>query len=388
MHLAYIDAADNAIDVEGISSIFALGTTTEVNYESLADDGANSVGGLTNEAFYNLKPLSANSFQLFDESTGQVEQLSDPGGAALQALSYVSSTDSFHPNSVTINSSGNVVDASTGAAVTNGGVDSTTDDIVLPKGDGVLANGTPVIYEVDQTVQTTLALVFELNAINSAANTIYIPDNGLANGALVTYDPGTGNTAISGLNTTDTYRVVDVNPVPLGGASYDSSDTFQLLDTTTNKIAQISQGSALGTQTFTDAADQITATFTLASIDTSNNTIQITGSGFTGTASAPTDVNYAVFNGSTIGGLSNGGEYNLVAVGANAFQLLTAPRWSRSAMPSGPASVSSPLTLIMPPRGLCRTRPPAHRRRSNSTRSIPPTTRSTFPETPWSTAAR
>ena len=111
-----------------------------------------------------------------------------------------------------------------------------------------------MIYEVDQTVQTTLALVFELNAINATANTIYIPNNGLANNALVTYDPGAGNTAITGLNTTDTYQVIDVNPAPLSGASYDSSDTFELWDVTTNQMAHISQGSALGTQTFTDAA--------------------------------------------------------------------------------------------------------------------------------------
>ena len=334
VNLAYIDAAHNAVDVQGISSIFALGSTTEVNYESLANDGSNSIGGLTNESFYNLRPLTANSFQLFDETTGALEQLSDPGGAATQALSYISSIDNFHPNAVTLNSSNNPVD-STGAAVTNGGVDSTTDNIVLPKGDGVLANGTAVIYEVDQTVQTTESLVFELNAISAAANTIYIPNNGLTNGALVTYNPGAGNTAITGLNTTDTYEVVDVNPQSVSGI--ETSDTFQLFDETTKQLAQISQGGALGTQTFTDAADQVTATFTLASINTSSDTIQIAGNGFTGTSSAPTDVNYAVLNGSAIGGLSNGGEYNLVAVGPNAFQLYAGKTLVSLANAAGPS---------------------------------------------------
>jgi hypothetical protein len=176
VNLAYVDAANNAIDVEGISSIFALGKTVEVNYQSLANDGENPIGGLTNEDFYDLKALTANSFQLFDETTGQVVHLSDGGGPATQALSYISAIANFHPNAVTINAAGLPVDAK-GNVITNGGVDSTTDDIVLPHGDPILANGQTVVYEVDQTVQTTEALVFELNAISSSANTIYIPNS-------------------------------------------------------------------------------------------------------------------------------------------------------------------------------------------------------------------
>jgi hypothetical protein len=232
--LAYINTATNAIDVAGISSLFPVGTTSEVSYESLADDGANSIGGLTNEAFYDLKAVDANSFQLFNETTGQVVQLSDPGGPATQALSYISHVVNFNPIAVTINSAGQPVDAN--GNVVSGGVDSTTDDIVIPKSSldaaglpNGLANGTPIIYEVDQTVQTTEALAFELNAIS--ANTIYLPSNGLANGSLVTYDPGAGNTAITGLNTTDTYRIVDVNPQTVSGVS--TSDSFQLFGTDT-----------------------------------------------------------------------------------------------------------------------------------------------------------
>ena len=338
--LAYINTATNAIDVAGISSIFALGTTSEVGYESLADDGANSIGGLTNEAFYNLKAVDANSFQLFDETTGKVVQLSDPGGPATQALSYISNVVNFNPIAVTINSAGKPVDSS--GNVVSGGVDSTTDDIVIPKASltaaglpSGLANGTPIIYEVDPTVQTTEALVFELNAINSAANTIYLPGNGLPNGALVTYDPGTGNTAITGLNTTDTYRIEDVNPQTVSGVS--TSDSFQLFDVTTNQMAVISQGNALGTQTFTDSADQVSATITLGLIDTSTNTIEVAGHGFTGTTGAPTDVNYAVLNGSTVGNLTNGGEYHLVSTGANTFQLYNGSTLVNLANATGPS---------------------------------------------------
>ena len=321
--LAYIDTKNNAIDVEGIGNIFASGKNTEVNYESLADDGANSIVGLTNEAFYDLKLVNANSFQLYDESTNQVVQLGDPGGPATQALSFISNVVTFNPIAVQINPNTNTPVDSNGSAV-SGGVDSTTDDIVIPNASLIaaglpngLANGTPIIYEVDQSVQTTEALTFELNAIT--ANTIYLPSNGLSNGAMVTYDPGVGNTAITGLNTTDTYEVMDVNPTTVDGVS--TSDSFQLFDVTTNQMAHISQGNALGTQTFTDNADMISATITLALVDTSTNTIEVSGHGFTGTTGTPTDVNYAVLNGSNIGGLTDGGEYNLVATGANTFQL-------------------------------------------------------------------
>jgi hypothetical protein len=120
--LAYINTATNAIDVAGISSLFPVGTTSEVSYESLADDGANSIGGLTNEAFYDLKAVDANSFQPFNETTGQVVQLSDPGGPATQALSYISHVVNFNPIAVTINSAGQPVDAN--GNVVSGGVDS------------------------------------------------------------------------------------------------------------------------------------------------------------------------------------------------------------------------------------------------------------------------
>jgi hypothetical protein len=127
---------------------------------------------------------------------------------------------------------------------------------------------------------------------------------------------------------------MDVNPVPLSGTNYSSSDTFQLFDVTTGQLAHISQGSALGTQTFTDAIDQITVSFTLATI--SNGEIQISGNGFTGT----TDVNYAVFNGATVGtaggSLANGGEYKLVADGANAFKLYDGSTQLILTNPTGP----------------------------------------------------
>ncbi len=335
--LAYIDAQTNTVYVQDITQQFALNTPTEVNYESLADDGANAIGGLTNESYYNLVATSANSFVLQDETTGAVISLSDPGAPAVQGLSYISNTVTFNPVPVTIDPATGIPVGPDGTIETGsnftGGVDSTTDEIILPAASlaaaglsGVgLANGTPVIYETDPNVSTTLSLVFELNAINSTNNTIYIPGNGLANGAQVVYDAGTDangdpNTPITGLVDGDTYTVVDVDPQPLSGAGYDSSDTFSLMNSN-GQIVSISQGNSLGTQSFTDVATDTSATFTLARIDAATNTIDIEDHGFPGSASAPYAVNYAVLGGAGIGGLVNGDAYSLVSTGANTLQL-------------------------------------------------------------------
>jgi hypothetical protein len=48
----------------------------------------------------------------------------------------------------------------------------------------------------------------------------------------LTYDPGAGNTAITGLNTTDTCRIVDVNPqlVQIGKGLGAERDIATLID--------------------------------------------------------------------------------------------------------------------------------------------------------------
>ena len=53
-----------------------LNTPIEVSYQSLADDGINTIGGLTNEAKYYLYAPDANSFELRDEATNLPNPLS------------------------------------------------------------------------------------------------------------------------------------------------------------------------------------------------------------------------------------------------------------------------------------------------------------------------
>ena len=64
----------------------------------------------------------------------------------------------------------------------------------------------------------------------------------------------------------------------------------------------ISQGSALGTHTFTDATNNVSASVTLASISADGKTINLADHGFTGSTASPQALNYEAFVGAGIGG--------------------------------------------------------------------------------------
>ena len=158
-----------------------------------------------------------------------------------------------------------------------------------------------------QTLTTVNTLAFNLDAIDSSQNSIQLDDNGFNQGDLVTYNDN-GNTPIQGLTNGATYRVNVI----------DDND-FQLLDPTTGQAIQISQGAALGLQTFTDGTN--VQQLNLAVIETTNNAIEILNSGFT----SGEDVNYGslVDNGADqIGGLTNGNDYTVTNVSGNEFQLI------------------------------------------------------------------
>jgi hypothetical protein len=195
---------------------FTVGATPlEVVYESLADDGINSIGGLTNEGQYKLVALDANTFKLEDENGNDIN-LTDPGGPATQALAYIGEVKSFNPTTA---------------------VNAANDTIAVDASD--LKDGDAVIYNTDPNYSKTLSSAFNLDAIDSVAHTIDIQGSGFANGDQVTYSAG-GNTAITGLIDNTTYTVVNAN-----------GDVFQLQDSQ-GHIVQVAQDNALGIQTFVD----------------------------------------------------------------------------------------------------------------------------------------
>ncbi|MBH5399906.1 LEPR-XLL domain-containing protein, partial [Bradyrhizobium sp. CNPSo 4010] len=294
--LASIDPATHRISLPGHG--FALNTPIEVSYQSLADDGINPIGGLANEHKYYLYATDANSFELRDETTNQAVNLSDPGGPATHALSYIATVLTFHPTTA---------------------VDATASTIAVdPTALANLKDGDPVIYGVDPTKSTTLSTAFNLDAIDATAHTITIAGNGFTNGEQVTYDAG-GNTPITGLVNGATYTVIKIN---------NADDAFRLRDSNGN-IAAVAQASALGLHTFTDAANQASASVNLARIDTATNRIYVANHGFTATAANPLLVDYsALFGGTAIGGLTSAGDgatsqgqYNLVVDDVNSFEL-------------------------------------------------------------------
>lgn len=293
--LARLDTANGRIVLPGHG--FAPGSTTEVIYQSLAEDGANAIGGLANEGTYNLYAVDANSFELRDPATGQRVALTEPGSSAVHALAFISTVLNFKPSTA--------VDASRGTIE--------VDPAELAK----LSDGDAVIYSIDPTISKTRSVVFNLNVIDEAADTITVAGNGFANGAVVTYDAG-GMAPITGLVDGASYTVVKAN---------EADDAFQLRDGT-GVIVQLQQGSALGVHTFTDAANQLTAVINLARVDAENNRIHLAGHGFTATAANPLLVDYSALLGAAIGGLVNAGDgtqrlgqYHLVVIDADTFEL-------------------------------------------------------------------
>src|SRR5262249_43669991 len=239
----------------------------EVTYESLADDGADAIGGLANEGTYRLVATDANSFRLEDEATGKAISFGDPGGPATQALAYIGEVKSFNPTTA---------------------VDSTSNTIAIDATD--LNNGDPLIYNTDQDYSKTLSTAFTLDAIDATAFTINLTGSGFANGDSIRYNAN-GNTAITGLTDGATYTAVNVN-----------GDRFQLRDANGN-IVQVAQGNALGMQTFTDNTQGTATSVNLARIDTTTNRIYVANHGFTGTSADPQLVDYSAFGGATaIGG--------------------------------------------------------------------------------------
>jgi hypothetical protein len=127
------------------------------------------------------------------------------------------------------------------------------------------------------------------------------------NGGTVTYQAGTdGN--ITGLTPGATYTVVFYNTTTnLPDATLTSSDYFVLEDAS-GTVMHISQGTALGTHTFTDATNGVSASVTLASISADGQTINLADHGFTGSVGSPQALNYEALAGAGIGGLTDGGQ--------------------------------------------------------------------------------
>ena len=290
--LARVDAAADRIYLQGHG--FAIGTSIEVTYGSIAEEGANPIGGLANDHKYNLVAIDANSFELRDQATGLRVDLNNPAAAASHGLAYIGSVKSFNPTTA---------------------VDGSLDTIALDATD--LKSGDAVIYGVDANKSTTLSRAFDLNSIDTAADTIRAATHGFNTGDRVVYDAGTGNVAITGLTSGMTYTIVKV-----------SADLFQLTDANGNVI-QIAQDNALGVQTFT--AGNVTATLILARVDAATDRIYLQNHGFNGTAANPQLIDYASLEAlgiNPVGGLQSAGDglqayghYKLVVIDANSFEL-------------------------------------------------------------------
>src|SRR5690606_38136870 len=101
------------------------------------------------------------------------------------------------------------------------------------------------------------------DSIDSSQNTIRIAQNGFAEGDIVTYDANSVANTITGLTSGANYKIHVID-----------SDNFQLIDIPTGNVVPVSQGQALGEQTFTrnkGAVDEFSQSLNLARIE--NNAI-------------------------------------------------------------------------------------------------------------------
>ncbi|MEJ0068127.1 MAG: hypothetical protein WDO24_04695 [Pseudomonadota bacterium] len=165
----------------------------------------------------------------------------------------------------------------------------------------------------DPTATQTLAVPsadqFSLDAIDPSADTIRLIDHGFNDGDTVTYH-AQGNTPIQGLVDGASYKVQVVD-----------STMFKLLDAGTGQVEAISQGAALGQQSFSDVQTGTTASITLASIDASTHAIDLPSHGLT----EGQTVYYATMEADgtgTVGGLQNEKAYTVHVLSPNAVQLI------------------------------------------------------------------
>ncbi len=131
-----------------------------------------------------------------------------------------------------------------------------------------------------------------------------MPDTSFETGDQVTYVPGT-NGAIGGLSA-GIYTVEKVD------------DTLFKLKDAAGNVVQVSQGTALGTQTFTSGSKM--ATLVLARVDDANDRIKVANHGFTADTLV-TCASLADNGANNINGLTNEAEYRLKVIDANTFEL-------------------------------------------------------------------
>lgn len=153
---------------------------------------------------------------------------------------------------------GGLVDGGTYTVVV---IDST--HIQLANGPTLALDPTGLNPASTQTLTGVTAIAFNLDSIDSSQNTIRIAQNGFAEGDIVTYDANSVANTITGLTSGTNYKIHVID-----------SDNFQLIDIPTGNVVPISQGQALGEQTFTrnkGAVDEFSQSLNLARIE--NNAI-------------------------------------------------------------------------------------------------------------------
>jgi hypothetical protein len=164
-----------------------------------------------------------------------------------------------------------------------------------------------------QTLQETLGLQFQLDAIDTSDNAIFLPDDGFNNGDQVVYTVGANSdsTAIGGLTAGDTYTVQVV----------DTSD-FQLMNNGTVVQLSTADGAGLGVQIFTDITGTTVAAEILGFVDSNANTIDLPDYGL----SNGQIVTYMADNSDAsdpIGALQSGDTYTVQTLTADQFALLS-----------------------------------------------------------------
>jgi hypothetical protein len=295
--------------VDATAGVSVALTFDNANVQSLLNGTITAGGTVSGGKLETFDPTAANVVNL---TTGviHVADIANPAKNGLtngEQVVYQANNSSLGGNVILpSNAMGGLTNGATYSVIV---IDN--DDIQLALLPSIKLDPSVTSAHATQTFSVPDADTFSLDAIDPSQNTIRLVNHGFNDGDTVLYSAN-GNTPITGLTDNHAYTVKLVD-----------ATLFKLLDAGGN-VVPISQGNALGLQTFTDQTTGAASVgVILAAIDTTNNAIVLPGSNLTDGE----DVSYASLEADgidPIGGLTQDSHYTVKAVAGspNEFQLV------------------------------------------------------------------
>ncbi len=236
--------------------------------------------------------------------TGQTVTYNQGDGTPIGGLNNAATYFAIRLDENTVQLAATVADAAAGTAI------------------GLTSGGTGQQQSLDSRVfVSTIAAGLTAPVVDTTANTIQLPDHGLATGQEINYQTSAGQ-AIGGLANNTNYFIirVDDNTVQLAASAPDALSGTAINLTSAGTIGTgLHVFRIIPTVDIFDRPDELIAfdPTVVPPVDTAANTILLRNHGFT-TADS---ITYLTGGGNPIGGLSNGVEYFVIVVDDHTLRL-------------------------------------------------------------------